>query len=1378
MKLSTYSTAARAVVAHPAVRLIGRFVRGVVVACAIVLAVVVVTTLTVDLGPVGKTYAERYGSQYLERPLHIGHISFRLWTGRFLIEDLEIEGVTPESRPFLRAARIEVAVPWGTLLDRRVVLRSIEMTDWRMYLEVLPDGRHTLPRLTPRGGSERRGEWTTTLQWVRAHRGEFTYEDHGTPWTVVTRNLDVEVGKPGPEYRGRASFSNGVVAVEGFEPFSAEMTSSFRLDGGRVVFDRIDLVTDGARTRLTGDVNFRYFPEMMYRVESTIDFGRMRKIFFAREAFELSGTGTFSGFFHLFKEPRGDGTNRTGRELTGTFSSPRAGVNEYRFDDLLGTVRWTPDRLLVSDAAARIYGGLTRFSYEMAPLGATGRPTMARLATRFEEMSLTRLSEAFRLEGLRLAGEASGDVTLRWPLGRFAAARELEGAVAVRPPGGVELMTRAIPVERIEEGRLPRSLAAPLAPLMPLAVGADLLFAIGPGTVVFGPSHAATQRTYVEFSGETSSDGERAEIPFHVSSADWQESVRVFADVMTALGSPTGEFEVGGFGTFDGVLRESVRRPRIEGAFLTERLRAWDVDWGRVSGHAVIEDGYADVTDTTILPGDSRIETEGRFALGFRRGEGGDEIDARVRLVRHPVSELRHAFGLDRYPVDGRLSGELRLFGQYTRPFGYGTLELEAGEVYGEPFDRATANLGLEGDAARLTALVVEKGGITGNGAAYVTWSGSYSFDFSATALPIEAIRRLPPTPLPLSGLIDFTASGSGTFDAPRYTVKGTIRDLFAADEGIGQVDVREVTVIDDTLSVDATVASPRLAVDVLGRVDLTGGRYADVSFNVNQTSLDPYVRAFDPRLSPFTTAVVSGRVRVVGDLDDIEALQIDVRVDELDLRLFDYQLTTPAPFRVAFERRAVRISEMQLFGDDTKLEISGAVGLEDETLSMTARGDANLAILQGVVPNISSSGRAVLSAEVSGSLQNPVVGGTLGIENGRIRHFGVPHALERIGGSMTFDPGGVTLDGLTAEIGGGPVQFGGRIDREGLLPGRLAVTIAGQRMRVRYPQGMLSLVDATLTLDGRREDMRLGGEVIVRDALYSRPFPSNLFQFIGGDEDPAPRSEGASLPLTYDGIRIVAASSVRVQNTGDFSARLAASADLELQGTYDRPALLGDMEIDRGGVVTFLGKRYTITRGVVYFNNPVRIESTIDIEAEARVRVPGETYRITANVSGICCDRLDPVFSSDPALSQSDILALMFSDVAPEDDVELRQFRADNSAEQRALREFATQAATGAVSSQVFRALEEAFGVDRVQITPSFLDRNQASARLEPSVRLRLEERISDRVFMTYSRSLSSSSPDEIIQLEFDYTDQVTWVFSRNEDQTYAIEVRLRHAF
>ncbi len=117
--------------------------------------------------------------------------------------------------------------------------------------------------------------------------------------------------------------------------------------------------------------------------------------------------------------------------------------------------------------------------------------------------------------------------------------------------------------------------------------------------------------------------------------------------------------------------------------------------------------------------------------------------------------------------------------------------------------------------------------------------------------------------------------------------------------------------------------------------------------------------------------------------------------------------------------------------------------------------------------------------------------------------------------------------------------------------------------------------------------------------------------------------------------------SSLRIENN---LARLVASADLQLRGTYDRPALFGRAEVDRGEV-TFEGRRYKVTRGTIDFTNPTRIEPFFDVEAETNVRVPGQTYRVTVRAAGTT-DRLQPTLESDPPLPSADVLALLFSDV------------------------------------------------------------------------------------------------------------------------------------
>ncbi|HXE79903.1 MAG TPA: translocation/assembly module TamB domain-containing protein, partial [Vicinamibacterales bacterium] len=660
-------------------------------------------------------------------------------------------------------------------------------------------------------------------------------------------------------------------------------------------------------------------------------------------------------------------------------------------------------------------------------------------------------------------------------------------------------------------------------------------------------------------------------------------------------------------------------------------------------------------------------------------------------------------------------------------------------------------------------------------GAAYVAWNGTYSFNFDARDIAIESVAALEGSPLPLSGILDFSAAGSGSVDAPTYQVRGAIRDLFAADEGIGQV-VGTIEVLGDELTLKVEAASSRLAVSGSGRIGLAADMDAELTFTVADTSLDPYIRAYDSRLSPYTTAIASGTVRVAGKLADIDDVFVDATIDRFDARLFDYTLRNAAPIRIALDRHTVRIADMRLVGEGTELDVSGTVDLHDEWIAVRARGDANLAVLQGFVSNIRSTGRAMLAATLEGPLREPLVTGTMAIDNGRIRHFGAPHALENISGTVQFDSRSIRLDGLSARLGGGPVAFGGTIAIEGYRPGRLDVTVAGTGMRVRFPEGMTSRIDAQLALEGTADAAVLTGRVDVRDALYDREFnlAESLLEVGAGDALAPPPSSGPTIPLRYN-VQINAPGTLQVANR---SFNLLASANLQLLGTVDRPVLAGRAEVLRGEVI-FEGRRYVVTRGTIDFTNPSRIEPFLDVEAETRVRVPGETYRVTIRATGTP-DRLSAfTIDSDPPLPEYEVLALLFGGTSPGEDVEFRQYTSGETPQQALLRERMTRALTGVVSSEVGRVVEQTFGVDTFQLMPSLVDPNQQfSGRIDPAARVVIGKRLSDRVFLTYSRSLSSSTRDQIIVLEYDQTDRYSWIFSRNEDGTYALDVRVRRTF
>ncbi len=191
--------------------MLGRGVRRILAIAAIILAVAFVTTLTVDLGPALRQLAEKGGAAYLKRDFTIGRLSIRLLTGAFVVEDLRIGGLEKADRPFLVAKTIEVSMSFTALLHREVLVDSVVMSDWQMVVETWAGGKHSFPKFT-RDSKQPPGpkRFTTTVAYVLAQRGQFTFEDHDVPWSTVARNIEVVVAKS-RGYGGTARFTDGTV---------------------------------------------------------------------------------------------------------------------------------------------------------------------------------------------------------------------------------------------------------------------------------------------------------------------------------------------------------------------------------------------------------------------------------------------------------------------------------------------------------------------------------------------------------------------------------------------------------------------------------------------------------------------------------------------------------------------------------------------------------------------------------------------------------------------------------------------------------------------------------------------------------------------------------------------------------------------------------------------------------------------------------------------------------------------------------------------------------------------------------------------------------------------------------------------------------------
>ena len=183
--------------------------------------------------------------------------------------------------------------------------------------------------------------------------------------------------------------------------------------------------------------------------------------------------------------------------------------------------------------------------------------------------------------------------------------------------------------------------------------------------------------------------GERSRMPFHVTSANWQESDRFLAGLDDGVRlADACAAEMDGAGEFDGVLTGAFRRPRIEGHFRGRAMRAFDVTWGDAEGDVVIENCYANVSDATHHP--RRLATRRRRAVLARLPASRSAARRSTRASgstggRSPICSTPSTSRTIR--STGTLSGDFHLYGPYTRPFGFGRMTIDDGTAYGEPFD-------------------------------------------------------------------------------------------------------------------------------------------------------------------------------------------------------------------------------------------------------------------------------------------------------------------------------------------------------------------------------------------------------------------------------------------------------------------------------------------------------------------------------------------------------------------------------------------------------------------------------------------------------------------------------------------------------------------
>ena len=287
-------------------------------------------------------------------------------------------------------------------------------------------------------------------------------------------------------------------------------------------------------------------------------------------------------------------------------------------------------------------------------------------------------------------------------------------------------------------------------------------------------------------------------------------------------------------------------------------------------------------------------------------------------------------------------------------------------------------------------------------------------------------------------------------------------------------------------------------------------------------------------------------------------------------------------------------------------------------------------------IETIDLSGPAAIGADITGTLADPRISGSLRTQAARLESSVTGTVITNLAAAGRFDGSRLVVDRFTGATKGG-----------GTLAGRATFDLASARgfaMDIALDARSATLIDrddigatvtGPLTLKSDDRGGVIGGDVRIERGRFrlgsaaAAAVPRLAVREINRPPDEAD-VDAAPIPWALD-LKARASSRLLVTGLGlDSEWR----TDLVLGGTVDAPRITGRADLVRGGY-EFAGRRFDLDRGTIRFTGNSPIDPTLDIVAIANIQGLNATIRVTG--TGL---RPDIDFSSVPALPEDELLS------------------------------------------------------------------------------------------------------------------------------------------
>lgn len=1277
----------------------------------------------------------------------LGAFRFSWSRMRAEVEGFVLRGLEPASDPPLfQASRIVVDLRLTSIWRPSVDLRALTVEQPRVRIVFGPDGKSNLPSPKVRRTSDR--TWAEeflrlAIDDVNVRDGWLEIDQRRVPLNFQAENLAAQLTyeASGPRYTGSVKADALQIQASQFDPQRFALDAAVAIEPNRVRLPKLQLTTGGSTVELTGELTDLRSPKADLRTKALLQLADFVPVFDL--PLRKEGTVALDGRVEVSFTPQ------FRYRVTGPVDVRNVAIQRPEVAiagvDLRGNLELTPEKLSLTGTSAAVAGGRFEGLIELEEW------RRYRAEGRVSGLAVNRLTDVAKVADLPWNALLAGPVSVSGSLPRKGASGDLEarGRLTVTPAGD------SVPLEGVVEASYRQreneiairqaSLATPMTRLDAEGVlGSRVQFRMRTQSL------EELQPWIVRFSGE------RAELPVELK---------------------------GGSAAVEGTVAGPLDNAQVSGTASLSKFEASGVAFEEAS--AAFEAARSRVRISNAVVRGQHFTAEGNWSADAGSGEFRNAPQTgSIRIRGASLGPLLKQAGAT-LDVSGTGTGSFTLAGTIANPRVEGTFAATGLTVVGEKVDRATGSLRYAGNRLDLTALDVTAG------AGRARLAGFYQHapkDFkSGTAEAAVTVQNLRLSSL---GTLKERISEWDGVAGANLRIAAELRNgelqltSVAGDAALERIVHGAAPV--GRVALTASTANRRLSARVIGVVadsKIEGGgewslagrapgsgsiRFSPLSFASAQV-----LATAGREQEPPPQGHVQGSLEITGPLLDPDLMRATLTIDQLRVTPRPEQikaggpgaqnliLTNAAPIVVTLTRDGARFADARLEGPNTRLEAGGFLSFANRNATeIRANGTIDLAVLQLLNPDLLAKGQADVRATVRGSLERPLVNGRLELRDASLYLADIPNGVDHAFGVINFDQSRATIEKLTAETGGGKIEFSGFV---GVTARVLTYRLQAQarQVRVRYPEDFSFVFNADLNLAGTSERSLLSGSVsVVRAAFNPRSDLADLFtQTIRPTPSPATPNEylrGMQLD-----VRIESDPGLQVQTS--LTRDVQAEANLQLRGTPVRPILLGEITVNEGEVQVF-GTRYTVNRGEIRFLNPTKIEPVFDMDLETRAR--GITVNISFRGSP---SKVDVTYRSDPPLQTSEIIALL----AVGRDPNVTGNRIATPVGGGAPNQLgAVSVLSEALASQVSGRLERFFGVSRVKIDPQM-----TGVETLPQARLTVEQQVSKDITITYITNLTRTQ-EQNIRVQWDLNREWSVLAVREETGAIGLFFQYRKRF